>query len=40
MSPNCSSVGCPAVALVKGKPSVRSFEGCQSTGSPAMQCGS
>jgi hypothetical protein len=40
MSPNCSSVGFPAVALVKGKLSVWSFEGCQSSGSQAMHCGS
>ena len=40
MSPNCSSVGCPAVALVKEKLSVQLFEGCQSSGSLAMPCGS
>ena len=32
---NCSSVGSPAVALAKGKPCVRDFEGCQASGSPA-----
>jgi len=40
MSHNCSSVGCPAVALVEGTLSVQSFEGCQSSESPAMHCGS
>jgi hypothetical protein len=40
MSYNCSSVGSPAVALVKGKLPVQGLEGCPAYGSPTMQCGS
>jgi hypothetical protein len=37
---SCSSVGSPWLVLVKGKLSVQDFEGCQASGSPALQCGS
>ena len=36
---NCSSVGSPAVVFVKGKLCVQGFEGCRTSGSPAVQCG-
>jgi len=39
MSRNFSSVGSPAVALMKGKMSVQGFERCQASGSPTMKCG-
>jgi hypothetical protein len=35
-----SSVGNPAVLLVEGKLSDHGFEGCETSGSPAMLCGS
>jgi len=36
---NCYSVGSRAVMFVKGKLSVQGFEGCQASGSPAVQSG-
>jgi hypothetical protein len=40
VSHNCSSVGSPAVTLVKGKLSVEGFEGCEACVSTTMPCGS
>jgi hypothetical protein len=35
-----SSADSPAVMLMEGKLSLRGLEGCESSGSPAMLCGS